>query len=347
MFKSFRQKLSIKSDFGSFFVSLQSIITLNLNQMKTNVQLKLLSFIIPVFVIFLAVSLSNCKGHVEIFGITDSVENCSAPYVVYFYPDAEHRTKDLEYTWDFGDNTNSHDQEPVHIYQEEGIYKVILSIKQNKSFDSKSITLYLTADSTAAYSDFDYASYSDSLWAPANVEFQNYSKHTTSFLWEFGDGDTSTVKNPTHVFESQGTYTCLLNAICNSDTSKFSRQMIIKPAPHKIDIFDVTVWMPDSYINSDINIDIYYNGHLDAWPGISKISGFPKTFEVGETLFLFDGVYNSDELVYKIYSSYGDGTAEATFVIKSRDLQLDYYPTLLYFDDLEGIKLESAIGYRQ
>ncbi len=315
--------------------------------MKTNVRLKLLSFIIPVFAIFLSVFLSNCKGHVEIFGITDSVENCSAPYVVNFYPEAEHNTKDLEYTWDFGDGTSSHDQQPVHIYQQEGVYNVVLSIKQKEAFDSKSIKLYLTADSTAAYSDWDYASYNDSLWAPANIEFQNYSKHATSYFWEFGDGSTSTEKDPTHVYQSQGTYTCLLNAICNGDTSKFSRQIEIKPSPNRIDILEVTVWMPDNYIDSDIDIDIIYNGHLDANVGANSVSGFPATFEVGESLFLFNGDFNTDELIFKIFSSYGDGTSEATFVIKSRDLQLDYYPTLLSFDDLEGIKLNALIGYRQ
>ena len=316
--------------------------------MKTNVQKKLLSFFIPVFVILTSVLLSNCKGHVEIHGIIDSVENCSAPYVVYFYADAEHRTKGLEYTWDFGDGTQSHDLEPVHIYNEEGVYQVTLSIKQNKAVDSKSQYLYLTADSTAAYSDWDYASYSDSLWAPARVEFQNFSKHATSFLWEFGDGDTSTVESPVHIFQNAGTYTCLLNAVCNSDTSKFSRQMIIKPAPHKIDIFEVTVWLPETYIGADVWVDTWYAGHHEKESShTNSTSTFPVTFTMNYTLFWFNGTYNQDNLEFEIWSSLDNTAPVTTFRIESRDLQSDYYPTLLSFDDGYGRKLEAVIGYRQ
>ncbi|NOZ35241.1 MAG: PKD domain-containing protein [Chlorobi bacterium] len=316
--------------------------------MKTNVPFKLLSLLIPVFIIFLAVSLSNCKGHVEIFGVTDSIENCSAPYIVYFYADAEHRTKDLEYTWDFGDGTESHDQEPMHKYTDYGIYKVTLSIKQNKSFDSKSISLYLTEDSTSAYSDFDYASYSDSLWAPANVEFQNYSKHATSFLWEFGDGDTSTVKNPTHIYQSQGTYTCLLNAMCHGDTSKFSRPIVIKAPPHKIDILDVTIWMPDTYLGTDVWVNLYYAGNNEGGSSTANsVSSFPITFNMSHTLFAFNGIYDSSLLEFELWSSANDGNPEKIFYISSQELQNLYYPTTIGLDDGYGFKYEAKLGYRQ
>lgn len=332
-----------------FFLYLYKVKLKDLNQMKTNAQLKkLLSLIIPIFIISTSVFLSNCKGHVEIYDITDSIENCSAPYVVYFYPDAEHRTKKLEYTWNFGDNTESHDQEPVHIYQKEGIYNVTLSIKQNKSFDSKSISLYLTADSTAPYSDWDYASYSDSLWAPANVEFQNYSKHATSFLWEFDDGDTSTVKNPTHVFQTQGTYTCLLNAICNGDTSKFSHQMIIKAPPSDILIDEVTVWLPDSYLGADVWVDLWYAGHHEEESNhTNSTSTFPVTFPITRNLYWFNGTYNQDNLEFEIWSDSDNSAPITTFRIESRDLQSDYYPTLISFDDGYGRKLKAKLEYRQ
>ncbi len=315
--------------------------------MKIKNWTKLFSLTIPLLLLSLSLFLSNCKGHVEIFDIQDSVKNCSAPYVVYFYPEAKHRTKKLEYTWDFGDGTTSHEKKPVHIYQKSGMYKVTLSIKQNKSFDTKTISLNLTEAATAVYSDWDYASYNDSLWAPSKIEFQNYSKFATSYLWNFGDEDTSTKENPEHVYENPGIYTCLLNAICQEDTSKFLRDIVIKPAPHKIDILDISLRMPDKYIGSNIDVDIYYKGFLEKSVGASNVEGFPITFNVRRTLFYFNGNYNTDELIYKVYSSIGDGSAEATFVLKARDLQLDFYPTLLSFDDLEGIQMQSAIGYRQ
>ncbi len=316
--------------------------------MKTNVQKLLTRFLLFFFIGSSVFFLTDCKGHVEIDDITDSVQNCSPPFVVNFYPQASYRTRDLEITWDFGDGSPvSHEKEPVHIYTENGTFTVTLTIRQKEAMETKSIYLYLTPDSTAPYADWDYASRADSLWAPAYVEFQNYSKHSPNQLWQFGDGETSIDRNPIHIFDTPGTYSTILNAICNTDTSKFMRHMVIKPSPHKIDIFDVTLWMPDFYKTSDIEIVIFYNGFEEAVVGANAIVGFPSTFEVNETLFHFNGEFNTDELMFKVYSSFGDGTSEATFVIKARDLQLDFYPSILAFDDLEGIRLEARVGYRQ
>ncbi len=48
--------------------------------------------------------------------------------------------------------------------------------------------------------------------APATVSFTNYSMNGTFFLWNFGDGITSTDSNPTHTYNSAGDYTITLTA---------------------------------------------------------------------------------------------------------------------------------------
>ncbi len=49
--------------------------------------------------------------------------------------------------------------------------------------------------------------------------FQNTSIGGDSYLWDFGDGTTSTLENPTHTFPAEGFYeVCLtIEGICNSD----------------------------------------------------------------------------------------------------------------------------------
>jgi len=315
--------------------------------MKTNVQVKFASLLIPVFAVFLSIFLSNCKGHVEIFGITDSVINCSPPYVVYFYPDAEHRKKDLEYTWDFGDGVQSHDQEAVHTYSDQGIYEVTLSIKQNEAFDSKTIPLYLTPDSTAPNAKWDYFLNTDSLWAPSKVFYLNDSEHATDFYWEFGDDSTSNLKVPEfHVFDTPGTYTTTLNAICSGDTSKFSRDMVIKDSPNVMWVDEVTIWMPNSEVGSDLKLEVWYDGHRDYqsdW--VIGVASYPITFTVEEVLFLFNGTYDRDKLEFIIFLN-GKPTPEIIFDVEARDLQSDYYPMLLSFDDGYGRALEATVGYR-
>lgn len=44
------------------------------------------------------------------------------------------------------------------------------------------------------------------------VSFNNHSQNADSYLWEFGDGSTSALDNPTHTYTANGTYTVKLIA---------------------------------------------------------------------------------------------------------------------------------------
>lgn len=44
------------------------------------------------------------------------------------------------------------------------------------------------------------------------VSFTNFSQNATSYSWEFGDGNTSTEKDPVHTYAAAGTYTVMLTA---------------------------------------------------------------------------------------------------------------------------------------
>ena len=45
-----------------------------------------------------------------------------------------------------------------------------------------------------------------------SVSFANHSKYATSYLWDFGDGNTSTELNPLHTYSADGTYNVSLTA---------------------------------------------------------------------------------------------------------------------------------------
>lgn len=45
-----------------------------------------------------------------------------------------------------------------------------------------------------------------------DIVFTNQSTHATTFVWDFDDGTTSTMENPTHAFSESGTYTVELTA---------------------------------------------------------------------------------------------------------------------------------------
>ncbi len=69
----------------------------------------------------------------------------------------------------------------------------------------------LTADFTANVT---------SGYVPLTIQFNDQSTGTpTSWNWDFGDGSTSTVQNPSHTYESVGSYTVMLTVSDGSDES--------------------------------------------------------------------------------------------------------------------------------
>ena len=113
----------------------------------------------------------------------------------------------VSWFWDFGDGTTSTLQNPSHIYNGIGSYDVSLTIttadgctttyQQNNGVQLNTFG----ASSTATCTD---------TVAPFTVHYFSNSVGATSWLWTFGDGDSSTLENPIHVFNSPGPFTISL-----------------------------------------------------------------------------------------------------------------------------------------
>ncbi|HQV01111.1 MAG TPA: PKD domain-containing protein, partial [Bacteroidia bacterium] len=64
--------------------------------------------------------------------------------------------------------------------------------------------------------------------APCAVLFENKSKDAATFLWDFGDGTTSTASNPTKTYNAGGTYTVSLTATGEGGSASVSKQILIQ-----------------------------------------------------------------------------------------------------------------------
>lgn len=63
------------------------------------------------------------------------------------------------------------------------------------------------------------------------IDFYNGSDNATSYVWSFGDGNSSTEENPSHRYSKPGTYTVTLTARNNKGTHQATAQIVItKPA---------------------------------------------------------------------------------------------------------------------
>jgi len=61
---------------------------------------------------------------------------------------------------------------------------------------------------------------------PATVNFENQSEKADSYIWEFGDGETSTAESPEHRYYLSGKYNVVLKAKKGSKESKISQEII-------------------------------------------------------------------------------------------------------------------------
>lgn len=60
------------------------------------------------------------------------------------------------------------------------------------------------------------------------VSFANLSQNATAYLWDFGDGGTSTAAAPAHTYAAIGIYTAVLTASNLCDTAVVSRQIAVE-----------------------------------------------------------------------------------------------------------------------
>jgi len=76
---------------------------------------------------------------------------------------------------------------------------------------------------------------------PATISFQSTSQNADTYLWNFGDGTTSNVTNPSKTYNTHGNFTIILTAT-NSSTGKSnsaSKQLTITPG--KVFVEKITI----------------------------------------------------------------------------------------------------------
>jgi len=107
--------------------------------------------------------------------------------------------------------------------------------------------------------------------APATIVFHNGSQYADLYLWRFGDGDSSIVTNPTHIYEACGDYPVSLTAT-NSSTNKsdtLTRSLLIEP--QRVFISSIII---DEMPFTDLNGNPWdlYSGP-DVYPDLGSLSG--------------------------------------------------------------------------
>lgn len=131
-----------------------------------------------------------------------------------FFQDQSIAKPPVTYYWSFGDSTTSNLANPKHAYAGPGIYNICLTVTDscgNSDTTCQNLNAPLTNAAFTATSSLNVASFNN----------QSSSDSLATWLWDFGDGDTSTLHSPTHSYASFGSYLVCLSVLGYCDTAIF------------------------------------------------------------------------------------------------------------------------------
>jgi PKD repeat protein len=131
--------------------------------------------------------------------------------------------------WNFGDGKESADQNPVHTYWSSGEYTVTLT-SSNEYGTSDISKAYLVHVIPALKARFTAEPAEGK--SPLPVKFTDVSTgNPETWSWNFGDGSTSSIPNPVHVFSTPGAFHVNLTVTRGVNKDTFSRTIIAGGVP--------------------------------------------------------------------------------------------------------------------
>jgi gliding motility-associated-like protein len=135
------------------------------------------------------------------------------------------------YFWTFGDGGTSTDISPMHLYAVPGDYQVTLTIQLSPTCTDvfmQTVSVHPNIMVETAVSSPPYC-------VGESVDFTDLSiGNPAQWNWSFGDGGTSELQNPAHVYSSQGTYkvyVVIADEFCGAGADSFTLDVFAVPDP--------------------------------------------------------------------------------------------------------------------
>ncbi|MBL4657533.1 MAG: PKD domain-containing protein [Flavobacteriales bacterium] len=135
----------------------------------------------------------------------------------------------VTWAWDFGDSQISTQQNPSNTYASYGTYQVTLTVTSDSGcVDDSVVTYYVHPVPVANFTVADVCKYDSADF----VDGTSLANGTWTNSWDFGDGQTSILKQPKHLYATAGTYTVTLITTSDSLCTDTTQQTItIFPVP--------------------------------------------------------------------------------------------------------------------
>jgi len=147
------------------------------------------------------ISISKAEFHMNTF---DCCEGSKVDFV-------SEKQNDVDYLWSFDDGNYSKEANPNHVFNKPGKYEISLIVRSkiDNSIMSKSNNQLLTVHPKPNV-DFNWELNEEN--GIPFISFNNSTDKANTWNWNFGDGGTSTDKNPNHTYRNKGQYLITLTA---------------------------------------------------------------------------------------------------------------------------------------
>ncbi|BAZ46381.1 DNA/RNA non-specific endonuclease [Chondrocystis sp. NIES-4102] len=116
-------------------------------------------------------------------------------------------------TWDFGDGnklltTNGDETSVSHIYTDNGVYTArVIVTDSNGASSTNTMTVTVNNAAPALASLTGDTNIDEGSTANFSITAKDPGDDTLTYTWDFGDGETATGKDVSHIFSQNGTYT--------------------------------------------------------------------------------------------------------------------------------------------
>ena len=136
------------------------------------------------------------------------------------------------WSWDFGDGSTSTQASPIHTYAAAGSYDVSLTVSGPGGSDTETKLDYVVVAEPAPEAGFTVSR--RFARKAREIAFRDVSTGAVdTWLWDFGDGTTSTDQDATHAYRRSGLYTVSLTVTGpgGSDTRTKVGHILVMPGP--------------------------------------------------------------------------------------------------------------------
>jgi PKD repeat protein len=264
-----------------------------------------------------------------------------SPLAVQFTDTTTGFVEPVTYLWDFGDGNTSSTQNPKYTFEQPGLYSVTLTIGQvSGTLASISHKDYITVSPAPVPGEVipNFDALPRSGISPLTVQFNDTSKgfiEPVTYLWDFGDGNTSSTQNPRYTFHEPGTYTIKLDiSNANGEQATITQKdyITVNPAPVSSEL------IPDFNATPRFGVSPVIVRFNDRSTGFTEPVTYLWDFGDGNTSSQQNPLHTYTEPgSYSIKLDISQGSGALATISKNNYITITAIPLVLPYADFFGI----------